>query len=156
MSVRRISGPPRINWNAGNIAPFVEPIRCIRKARPLVKQWYVIHTYSGYENKVKDSLEEMIKSLGKEELFGEVIVPTEKVMELVRGEKRLTSRKFFPGYILVNMELNDETWHIVKSVPKVTGFVGGVRPPSVPEEEIRQITQQIEEGKLKPKPKVHL
>lgn len=122
----------------------------------MAKQWYVVHTYSGYENKVKNSLEEMIKSLDKEEFFGEIIVPTEKVMELVRGEKRLTSRKFFPGYILVNMELNDETWHIVKSAPKVTGFVGGIRPPSVPDEEIRQITQQIEEGKLKPKPKVHL
>lgn len=122
----------------------------------MAKEWYVIHTYSGYENKVKASLEEKIKGLHKEDLFGEVIVPTEKVIEMVKGQRRTSSRKFFPGYIMVNMELNEETWHIVKGVPKVTGFVGGINPPSITEEEVAQITQQIAEGKLKPKPKVQL
>src|SRR3990170_8111835 len=122
----------------------------------MAKKWYVVHTYSGYENKVKASLEEKIKSLHKEDWFGEVIVPTEKVVELVKGERRTSSRKFFPGYIMVNMELDEETWHIVKGIPKVTGFVGGINPPSITEEEVAQITQQIAEGKLKPKPKVQL
>lgn len=122
----------------------------------MAKKWYVVHTYSGYENKVKASLEEKIKSLHKEDWFGEVIVPTEKVVELVKGERRTSSRKFFPGYIMVNMELDEETWHIVKGIPKVTGFVGGVNPPSISDEEVARITQQIAEGKLKPKPKVQL
>lgn len=122
----------------------------------MAKQWYVVHTYSGYENKVKNSLEEKIKVLGKEELFGEVIVPTENVQELVRGQRKISSRKFFPGYIMVEMEMNDETWHIVKNIAKVTGFVGGTNPPSLPEGEVRLITEQIAEGKLKPKPKIHL
>ena len=122
----------------------------------MAKKWYVVHTYSGYENKVKASLEEKIKSLHKEDWFGEVIVPTEKVVELVKGERRTSSRKFFPGYIMVNMELGEETWHIVKGIPKVTGFVGGVNPPSISDEEVARITQQIAEGKLKPKPKVQL
>lgn len=122
----------------------------------MAKKWYVIHTYSGYENKVKASLEEKIKVVHKEDLFGEIIVPTEKVMELVRGERRTSSRKFFPGYVLVQVELNEETWHLIKNIPKVTSFVGGVNPPSIPDEEVEQITQQITEGKLKPKPKVQL
>ncbi len=119
------------------------------------KQWYVVHTYSGYENKARESLLERIKKFGKEELFGDVLVPTENVVEIVKGKKRESRRKFFPGYILVNMELNEETWHLVKNTPKVTGFVGGTtRPPSIPEEEVRKITQQIADGSLKPKPKV--
>ncbi|OGP94697.1 MAG: transcription termination/antitermination factor NusG [Deltaproteobacteria bacterium RBG_19FT_COMBO_56_10] len=119
------------------------------------KKWYVVHTYSGYENKVKSALEEKIKQTGKEGLFGEVLVPSEKVVDMVKGVKRTTSRKFFPGYILINMELNDETWHIVKGVPKVTGFVGGQEtPPTISEEEVFKITRQMEEGAVKPKPKV--
>ncbi len=95
--------------------------------------------------------------MGKEEFFGDILVPAEKVVELVKGKQRTSSRKFFPGYILVNMELNDDTWHIVKSTPKVTGFVGGATdPPSISETEVRQIAQQIEEGAVKPKPKVLL
>ena len=89
------------------------------------QQWYVVHTYSGFENKVKQVLDEKVKTLGKENLVSEVIVPSEKVVELVKGERKTTTRKFFPGYILVKMELNDEAWHLVKSIPKVTGFVGG-------------------------------
>lgn len=122
------------------------------------RNWYVVHTYSGYEHKVKASLEERVRSLADRELFGEILVPSEKVVELVKGKKKTSSRKFFPGYILVNMHLNDETWHIVKSTPKVTGFVGGaLDPASVPpisESEVREITHQMEEGAVKPKPKV--
>jgi transcriptional antiterminator NusG len=110
----------------------------------MAKQWYIVHTFSGYEQKAKAALEERIKSLGKQEFFGEILVPVEKVVELVKGKKKTSSRKFFPGYILVQMELNDETWHVVKETPKVTGFVGGsTHPPSV-----------SDEGAIKPKPRV--
>jgi len=122
------------------------------------RNWYVVHTYSGYEHKVKASLEERVRNLGNTELFGEILVPSEKVVELVKGKKKTSSRKFFPGYILVNMLLNNETWHIVKSTPKVTGFVGGALEPSavppISEAEVREITHQMEEGAVKPKPKV--
>ncbi|MBI5887457.1 MAG: transcription termination/antitermination protein NusG [Deltaproteobacteria bacterium] len=121
----------------------------------MAKKWYVVHTYSGFENKVKASLEEKIKTSGKQELFGEILVPSERVVDMVKGVKRTTSRKFFPGYILINMDLNDETWHLVKGIPKVTGFVGGEEtPPAVPEEEVLRITRQMEEGAVRPKPKV--
>ncbi len=122
------------------------------------RNWYVVHTYSGYEHKVKAALEERIRSLGKPDLFGPILVPSEKVVELVKGKKKTSSRKFFPGYILVNMKLNNETWHIVKSTPKVTGFLGGATDPSstpsISEAEVREITQQMAEGAVKPKPKV--
>jgi len=119
------------------------------------KKWYVVHTYSGYEHKAKAALEERVKALGKSEEFGEVLVPAEKVVELVKGRKKTSSRKFFPGYMLVNMALNDETWHVVKSTPKVTGFVGDARNPSpISENEVRDITQQMAEGAARPKPKV--
>src|SRR6266403_1943969 len=112
------------------------------------KQWYIVHTFSGYEQKAKAALEERIKALGKQEYFGEILVPVEKVVELVKGKKKTSSRKFFPGYILVQMELNDDTWHVVKETPKVTGFVGGsTNPPPVSDEEVRAITQQVEEVK---------
>jgi transcription termination/antitermination protein NusG len=121
----------------------------------MAKQWYVVHTFSGYEQKVKAALEERIKSMGKADRFGEILVPVEKVMELVKGKKKTSSRKFFPGYILVQMELDDETWHVVKETPKVTGFVGGTTNPApVSEEEVKAITQQMEEGAVKPKPRV--
>jgi transcriptional antiterminator NusG len=118
------------------------------------KEWYVVHTYTGYESKAKQNLEDRIKTLAKEDLFGEVLVPTENIVELVKGRKKESKRKFFPGYILVNMELNEETWYIVKNTPKITGFVGGgMTPPPIPETEVKRITQQIAEGSLKPKPK---
>ena len=121
----------------------------------MTKKWYAVHTYSGYENKVKATLQERVKSNKMEEYFSEVLVPSEKVIGLVKGEKKTTSRKFFPGYILVNMELNDETWHLVKNTPKVTGFVGGTTtPPAISEEEVKKITHQMEEGAVRPKPKV--
>lgn len=122
----------------------------------MAKNWYVVHTFAGFEHKAKAALEERIKVLkGNGDLFGEILVPAEKVVELVKGKKRTSSRKFFPGYILVQMEMNDETWHIVKSTPKVTGFVGGsTQPPWVSEEEVRAITQQMEEGAVRPRPRV--
>ncbi len=120
----------------------------------MAKEWYVVHTYSGYELKAKQNLEDSSRKLGEEERFGEVLVPTETVVEMVKGKKRETKRKFFPGYIIVQMELNDDTWYIVKNTPKVTGFVGGSSNPTpIPENEVLRITQQIAEGTLKPKPK---
>lgn len=119
------------------------------------KKWYVVHTYSGYEYKAKISLEERIKMLKKDEFFGEIIVPSEKYIEVKKGERITSERKIFPGYILVNMDLNDESWHVVKDTPKVTGFVGGkTTPPIITDEEVREITNQMKEGGLKPKPKV--
>lgn len=119
-------------------------------------KWYVVHTYSGYENRAKKSLEERIKQNNLEARFGEVLIPTENVMELGKGgQKKTTKRKFFPGYMLVQMELTDDTWHLVKSTPKITGFVGdATKPPAIPENEVRKLTQQIDEGTLKPKPRV--
>ena len=118
------------------------------------KAWYVVHTYSGYENKAKFALEERIKSLGKDTWFGEILVPQEQVIEVRDGKKRTATRKFFPGYMLVQMEYNNETYHIVKNTPKVTGFVGGGsnRPPQVPDEEVARITEQVTEGTDRPKP----
>jgi transcriptional antiterminator NusG len=120
----------------------------------MAHRWYAVHTYSGYEDKVKSTLEERIKSLGKEELFSEILVPSERVLELIRGEKKTSSRRFFPGYILVKMDLNNETWNIVKDTPKVTSFIGGQnRAVAIPDEEIEKIVGRIREGERKPKPK---
>ncbi|MFH1349876.1 MAG: transcription termination/antitermination protein NusG [Pseudomonadota bacterium] len=117
-------------------------------------KWYIVHTYSGFENKVKANLENRIKSLGQEEYFGKILVPTEQVIELKRGQKKTSSRKFYPGYILVQMVLNHDTWHTVRNTAKVTGFVGGdTSPTPVPDEEAERIVQQMEEGISKPKPK---
>lgn len=118
------------------------------------KKWYGVHTYSGFENKVRLTLQERVKNHGLQEQFGEILIPSETVVELKKGEKKTSSRKFFPGYILLNMELNDETWHIVKETPKVTGFVGGLNPFIIPDEEVQKITRRMEEGAEKPRPKV--
>ena len=121
----------------------------------MAKHWYVVHTYSGYEQKAKKALEERIRQHGVEQFFEQVLLPQESVVEVKKGVKKTTKRHFFPGYILVRMELNEATWHIVKGTPKVTGFVGGsMSPPIVPDEEVARITSQIEEGTLKPKQKV--
>jgi transcriptional antiterminator NusG len=119
-------------------------------------KWYVIHTYSGYEAKAKAALEERVRSMHMEQKIGAVLVPVERVQELGKGgQRKISSRKFFPGYIFVNMLLDDETWHVIKNTPKITGFVGhATNPPEVPEHEVREITQQMEEGALRPKPKV--
>ncbi len=117
-------------------------------------KWYIVHTYSGFEYKVKTNLEERIKTLGQEAYFGRVLVPVEQVIELKRGLKKTSSRKFYPGYIMVQMDLNDETWHTVRNTAKVTGFVGGgTRPAPIPDEEAERIIRQMEEGISKPKPK---
>jgi transcription termination/antitermination protein NusG len=121
----------------------------------MAMKWYGIHTYSGYENKVKLNLEERIRQFGAEDRFGTVLIPSETVVELKKGERKTSSRKFFPGYILVQMELDNETWHIVKDTPKVTGFVGGgSTPPPIPDEDVAKITARMEEGVERPKPKV--
>ncbi len=118
-------------------------------------QWYVVHTYSGYESAVKAQLEERVKVAGRQHQFGEIIVAAEKVVELVKGKKRTATRNLFPGYVLVQMELTDDTWHLVTSTPKVTGFVGGsTSPPAISEQEVRSITAQLEEGAIRPKAKV--
>lgn len=118
-------------------------------------RWYVVHTYSGFEQKARLALKERVKQQKAEKYFAEVLIPSENVIELVRGEKKTTSRKFFPGYMLVKMILNDNTWHLVKSTPKITGFVGNaLTPPPVPEEEVARITNQMTQGTLKPRPKV--
>ena len=119
------------------------------------KKWYIVHTYSGHEQKAMQALLERAKAMGKEDLFDEVLIPEETVVEIVKGEKRTSKRKYFPGYIIVRMELTDETWHIVRGTPKITGFVGGEkRPPPISDEEVAQMTQQIKEGATKPKPRI--
>lgn len=117
-------------------------------------RWYVVHTYSGYENKVKLALQEKVRAMGLEERITDVLIPSESVVELVKGEKKTSNRKFFPGYVLVQMELDDTTWHVVKNTPKVTGFIGSRTEPAViPEEEVDKIKKHMEEGKEKPRPK---
>ena len=119
-------------------------------------RWYVVHTYSGFENKAKQALEERIRALGLGDRIVEVLVPTEQVVEVRGGQKRLTTRKFFPGYLMVRMELDNETWHVVKNTPKITGFVGNMRnPPPVPDEEVARITDKMSEGESAPKPVMH-
>lgn len=118
-------------------------------------RWYIVNTQTSCENVAKKAIEERIRSKGVEQYFGEILVPAENVVELVKGKKATRSRKFFPGYIFVQMELSDNTWHLVKSSSKVTGFVGGKgRPPEVPAEEVARVTKQMEVGAEKPKPKV--
>lgn len=120
----------------------------------MAKKWYIVHVYSGFENKVKTALEEKAASSPNPEKFGEVVVPTEQIVELVKGKKKTSSRKFYPGYILVRMELDDETWHIVNDTAKVTGFLGGRnKPTSISDQEAQQILERMEMGKTKPKPK---
>ncbi len=120
----------------------------------MAMKWYVIQTYSGYENKVKAALQERIQGGGFGDAFGEILIPTENVVEIVRGQKRTASRKFYPGYIFIQMDLREDTWHLVKSTPKVASFIGHQTPAAVPEEQIKRVTQQMVEGAIKPKPKM--
>ena len=119
-------------------------------------RWYVVHAYSGFENSVKERLQERIDRAGLQHLFGEILVPVEEVVEMKGGQKSISKRKFFPGYMMVQMDLTDESWHIVKSTPKVTGFVGGTgnRPIPITDKEVENIRAQVKEGEDKPKPKV--
>lgn len=119
------------------------------------KYWYIVHTHTGFEDKVKEALKERIRSAGQEDMFGEILVPTEQVVEMVKGSRKTSSRKFFPGYILINMELNDETWHTVQGTPRITGFVGdSSNPQPLPDGDAEKIIGRIEEGATTPKPKV--
>ncbi len=122
----------------------------------MAMQWYVVHAYSGFEKSVMRALKERVARSGMEDKFGEILVPVEEVVEMKGGQKSITERKFFPGYVLVQMEMDDATWHLVKSTPKVTGFVGGTanKPAPISEREVQAILQQIQEGVEKPKPKV--
>jgi transcriptional antiterminator NusG len=119
-------------------------------------RWYVVHAYSNFENKVKQALEDRIKREGLEEYFGKILVPTEEIVEMRMGQQRKSERKFFPGYVLVQMELTDETWHLVKDVPRVLGFIGGTsdRPAPISEKEAMSILNRVEEGVNKPRPKI--
>lgn len=119
-------------------------------------QWYVVHAYSGFENQVKRSLEDRVKRSGLDEKFGEILVPTEEVVEMRDGQKRKSDRKFFPGYVLVQMEMDEASWHLVKDCPKVMGFIGGRsdKPTPISQREAQNILDRIQEGVEKPKPKV--
>ncbi len=119
-------------------------------------RWYVVHAYSNFENKVKQALEERVKREGLEHCFGKILVPTEEIVEMRMGQQRKSERKFFPGYVLVQMELTDETWHLVKDVPKVLGFIGGTsdKPAPISEKEAMAILNRVEEGVNKPRPKI--
>ena len=118
------------------------------------KKWYIVHTYSGHENKAKLTLKERVHNAGLDAYFGEILVPTESVIENVKGQRRTTTRKFFPGYMFVQMVLDDRTFHLVKNTPKITGFLGGTKPTPVPEREITGVQTNMNEGKAKPKARV--
>jgi transcription termination/antitermination protein NusG len=119
-------------------------------------QWYVVHAYSNFEHKVKESLIERVRRAGLQDKFGEVLVPTEEVVEMREGQRRKSERKFFPGYVLVQMEMDEDTWHLVKEVPKVLGFIGGSsdRPAPISDKEAQAILNRVQEGVDKPRPKV--
>ncbi len=121
----------------------------------MAKRWYVIHAYSGYEKKVMAALQERIKLHAMEDLFGDILVPTEEVVEMRAGQKRKSERKFYPGYVLINMEMNDESWHLVKSTPRVMGFIGGTadKPAAITEKEADAILLRVQEGVEQPRPK---
>ncbi|MGH8561058.1 MAG: transcription termination/antitermination protein NusG [Nevskiales bacterium] len=121
----------------------------------MTMRWYVVHAYSQYENSVRRSLEDHVRRAGLQEKFGQILVPTEEVVEIRDGQRRTTERKFFPGYVLVQMEMTDETWHLVKNVPKVLGFIGGTneKPAPLSDKEAASIMSRVEESVEKPKPK---
>ncbi len=122
----------------------------------MTMQWYVVHAYSGFEKSVMRALKERIERAGMQDQFGDILVPVEEVVEMKGGQKRTTERKFYPGYVLVQMQMNDDTWHLVKSTPKVTGFVGGTanKPAPIPAKEVESILHQMQEGVEKPKHKI--
>lgn len=119
-------------------------------------KWYVVHAYSGYENYVKKTLQEHIERANMQESFGEILVPSEEVVEIRDGKKRKSDRKFFPGYVLVQMDMQDPSWHLVRNVPRVLGFIGGTpdKPAPISDREANQILQRMEEGAERPRPKV--
>jgi transcriptional antiterminator NusG len=117
-------------------------------------KWYIVNTYSGHENRAKLGLEERVKNAGLEAEFGEILIPTENVMEMVKGQRRTSTRKFYPGYMFVQMMINERTFHLVKGTPKITGFLGGQHPSPVPEREIKGVHTAMDTGKTKPTPKI--
>lgn len=119
------------------------------------KRWYVVHAYSGFEKQVMRSLQERVKLKGMEEHFGQILVPTEEVVEMRDGKKRKSERKFYPGYVLVEMDMNDASWHLVKETPKVLGFIGGTpeKPAPITSREADQILQRVQDGSDKPRPR---
>lgn len=121
----------------------------------MAKRWYVVQAYSNYENKVKLAVEERIERLGMQEYFDDILVPTEEVVEMREGQKRRSERKFFPGYVLVKMEMNDDSWHLIKDTPRVLGFIGGSsdRPAPITDKEVDTILQRVQDGVEKPRPK---
>lgn len=120
------------------------------------KEWYIVHTYSGFEGKVKESLRQRAEAMGMAEKIGDILIPTEDVVEMRGGKKVVTTKKFFPGYVLVRLEMSDDVWHIVKSTPKVTGFVGGGRTPTpITQEEVDRIMNQVTLTQEQPRPRVH-
>lgn len=122
----------------------------------MAQRWYVVHAYSGYEKKVQKSLAEYIERAGLDHQFGDILVPSEEVVEIRDGKKRTSERKFFPGYVLVQMDMNEDTWHLVKSVPNVMGFIGGTsdRPAPITQKEVDRILQRVNTNTDKPRPKV--
>jgi transcriptional antiterminator NusG len=121
----------------------------------VAKRWYVVHAYSGFEKKVAAALKERVERAGVQEMFGDILVPTEEVVEMRAGQKRKSERKFFPGYVLVHMELNDDSWHLVKETPRVMGFIGGKadNPAPITDAEAALILRRVEAGSEKPRPK---
>ena len=124
--------------------------------RVMSKKWYVVHAYSGFEKSVQRALIDRVARAGMQDQFGQILVPVEEVVEMKSGQKNISERKFFPGYVLVEMEMTDDTWHLVKSTAKVTGFIGGTstKPTPISEKEVQNILHQIQEGVEKPRPKV--
>ncbi len=140
---------------AESAPPVMPPVEAAAPAPNANLKWYVVHTYSGYENKAKQALEERIRREGMELRFGQILIPTEEVVEMKQGKRRTSRRKFFPGYMLVQMDMTEDTWYLVKSTPKITGFVGGsTKPPPVPEGEVLRITSQLAAGAERVKPKI--
>src|SRR5690348_1880876 len=136
-------------------APATEGAPAMEPAKNPNMKWYIIHSYSGFERKVKESLESRIQAFGLQEKIGRVLIPTEPVTEIRGGKKYTTERMFYPGYVLVEMDMDDHVWHVVKSTPRVTGFVGtGQQPTPLSAEEVNQIVYRVAESKEKPKLKV--
>ncbi|MBI3157050.1 MAG: transcription termination/antitermination protein NusG [Burkholderiales bacterium] len=145
-----------MNEPTADTSPAVEAPAAVPDAAASSKRWYVVHVYSGMEKAAERNLRERIDRAGMQHKFGRILVPTEEVVELKHGKKSVTERRFFPGYVLVEMEMADDTWHLVKHTSKVTGFVGGARnrPTPISEAEVMKIVNQMQEGVDKPRPKV--
>jgi len=147
-----VAGVPEAGTAAAPEAAAAEPAQPVEAPRNPNFKWYIIHTYSGFERKVKESLETRVQAFGLQEKIGRVLIPTEAVTEVRGGKKYTSERMFYPGYVLVEMDMDDHVWHVVKSTPRVTGFVGtGQQPTPLSEDEVKQIVHRVAEGKEKPR-----